>query len=172
MNIFMGPVGRVSRGDVLDVNVKAFERTLKAYDSQLYVGWNPDKYRGNGCWEIRRKPDTLRTKSIYDLGPFYYEEAEKLETDIIHHVLDCGFLNYDAMNKLRSMDAWDNKQHWIHDIEYLENKKQEENEAKARKELRYNIKQNQKVFDEFKELVKSGVNPAQVLTSVKWVYKR
>lgn len=165
--IYVGPTGNTVRGDVLDVNVKAFERALKHYDPLLYVTWNPKKIRGWGCWEIRRKP-TYKT-AIYQgtwKGQSFFRLHE-VEFKTIHHVLDCAFLNYDALRKLKEMDAF-NKDHWIHDLEYRERKQAEQVRAKALENLRYNLKQEKTAMRDILEAVKSGVNPAQILSEVEW----
>lgn len=168
-NIFVGPVGSVCKGNVLDVNVKAFENTLKFYDPLLYIKWNPRKLRGWGCWEIRRKPSEKRPVDYAPIEGGTIVRYEAAENDLVNHVLDCAFLNYDALRKLKEMDTY-NKDHWWHDSEYILAKKQEAAEAKAIEELKYNIRYNRNAINQFMELVRSGMNPAQVLTSMKWVY--
>lgn len=167
--IFLGAVGKLSKGHVLDVRKAPFERALKDYDPQLYVKWNPKKLRGWGCWEIRRKPLAKRPVGIYALEGYSIIRCEYVENDVENHVLDMAFMNYDQIRKIHSLDTW-NKNHWIHQIDYLENKKNKETKAKALDELKYNIKQHKSAFREFSDLVNSGVNPAEVVTATKWEY--
>lgn len=102
----VGPVGKVSRGHVLDVNVKSFERALKNYDPMLYVTWNPKKCKGHGCWEIRRKPEFNSALDIAEIGNIALVKVGPYENPLVHHVMDCAFLNYDQIRKLKEMDTW------------------------------------------------------------------
>ena len=163
MLIAVNPTGRLIKGHVLDVAVKPFERALKDYDEQLYVEWNPKKLKGWGCWEIRRKPDYKSVVETATYKDFTIVRLEHLEQDIVNHVLDCAFLNYDQLRKIKEMDAY-NPEHWIHDLEYHENKRRAEKYYEARKELSYALKQNKRVFRQLKEMVQSGQNPARILT--------
>lgn len=105
--ILVGPVGKISKGHVLDVNVKSFTRALKAYDPMLYVTWNPKKMRGHGCWEIRRKPEFNSTLDIAELDEdTAIIQVGPRENVLVHHVLDCAFLNYDQLRKLKEMDTF------------------------------------------------------------------
>jgi hypothetical protein len=167
MKIFMGPAGSIIKGHVLDVAEKPFERALQDYDSQLYVTWNPKKLRGHGCWEIRRRPNTKTAvyKGTHEGVDFY--QLQWVEFRDIHHVLDAAFLNYDAINKLKSMDTFGDK-NWVNTLEAREEAYRENIRKKANEELKYSIKQHKGLAREFREMVRSGINPAQVLTSVKW----
>lgn len=171
MHIKVGPVGAVSRGHVLDTSVKPFEAALKAYDPYLYVKWNPKKLKGHGCWEIRRSPEKKRPVEVYEMDGFTLVRAEYKENNILNHVLDCGYLNYDALRKIKEMDTWSDS-HWVHDIDYLESKKREKIQVDAIEELKYAIRYNRKAFQDYMELVKSGMSPHQILTQGdKWEYK-
>jgi hypothetical protein len=103
--IQLGPVGKISVGHVLDVNKKAFERALKDYDPFLYVKWNPKKMKGHGCWEIRRKPEFYSAVDVAELPDCYVVKLGLYENDLVHHVLDCAFLNYDQLRKIQEMDT-------------------------------------------------------------------
>lgn len=186
----VGPVGKISQGHVMDVNKKAFERALKAYDKQLYVRWNPAKLKGHGCWEIRRAADkkTYRYSQpprrnkigqlvkdgvqgdIYELDGMIIAFPKYHENDVMNHVLDCAFLNYDALRKIKEMDTW-NKEHWIHDIDYLERKTVQEREDKALEELKYDLRYHRTAMRDYMNMVNSGVNPAEVLLASPWVLK-
>lgn len=164
MHIEVGPIGRLSTGHVLDVNKKGFEEALRMHDPQLYVKWNPKKLRGWGCWEIRRRPNfkVPVDYSVTHSGDTIFRMEYK-ENNLLHHVLDCAFLNYDQIRKIKEIDTWTNADHFVHDLDYKERKQQEEVQAKAKKELAYAIKQNKKVFEAFRELVQSGHNPARIV---------
>lgn len=167
-----GPTGRIIRGHVLDVNEKAFVGTLQFYDPQLYVKWNPTKLRGWGCWEVRRRPDMKLPVDVVPIG----EDAsivrlEYKEFDIVNHVLDAAFLNYDIMRKLREMDTW-NKGHDIHDMDYINEQRAAELKQQQKEDLKYLFKENKNMFRYLKDLVKSGHNPARIVTgNQKWAYK-
>jgi hypothetical protein len=102
----VGPVGHVSRGHVLDVNVKSFERALKNYDPMLYVEWNPKKCKGHGCWEIRRKPEFNSALDVAEIADIAIIKVGPYENQLVHHIMDCAFLNYDQLRKLKEMDTW------------------------------------------------------------------
>lgn len=167
MKVWHAPVGKLIRGHVLDVNKKGFDRALKNYDPQLYTIWNPKKLRGHGCWEIRRKPTKKTALHVASFQGTDYYQLFDVEYDLIHHVLDCAFLNYDAIRKLKEMDTFQ-KDHWVHDLEYREDKAREEALEKAKEALKYAMKQNRTAAQDFYELVRSGVSPARILSSISW----
>lgn len=170
MKLWHAPTGRLIRGHVLDVGYTGFRRALKELDKRLYFTWNPDKLKGEGCWEIRILP-SLKTavyKGTYQGVDFL--ELEYVEHRDMHHVLDCAFLNYDAIRKLKEMDTW-NKDHWIHDVEYAQAKKAEVQDAAARKERLYNIQQNRSAMRDILEAVRSGMDLGRIITSIKWEMK-
>lgn len=148
------PMGKLIKGHVLDCSVRGITRSLQDYDKQLYVIWNPDKLRGHGCWEIRRRPNQL-TRIETDHG-FYL--LEYIENDLENHVLDCGFLNYDAVRKIKSMDTWADP-NWITNLEREEAEHRDKQNKKAREEMRYAIRYDKKMYREFKEMLASGLNP-------------
>jgi hypothetical protein len=155
------PSGKIITGHVLDVAVAPLERALKDYDKLLYVKWNPRKMRGWGMWEIRRRPEN---KSIVDVAEFKGMSIVRLEYDeleIINHVLDVPYLNYDVITKLQAMDRWNDK-YWAANLDYNEAVHRDEGERKNRKELIYGMKQYKKEIREFKEAVLSGHNPAEI----------
>lgn len=104
--ISVGPVGRLSRGNVLDVSERAFVKALQAYDKQLYVEWNPKKLKGHGCYEIRRRPEFNSALDIVELDGINITKVGPYENSLVHHIMDCAFLNYDQIRKLKEMDTW------------------------------------------------------------------
>lgn len=167
MKIWVGPTGKISKGHVLDVAVKPFERALKDQDSRLYVRWNPFKLRGNGCWEIRIRP---RLKSALYAGSFQGHDIMVIdyqEVDDISHILDCAFLNYDQINKLKRMDT-DNPNHWLHDVDYKEQQIDEELRRKALEERKYNMRQNKAAMHEIYERARSGENIHRIIGESSW----
>jgi hypothetical protein len=165
-NDYLRPTGSIVIGSVHDCNRAALERSLKFYDPQLYIKWNPKKRGGWGCWEIRRKPEHL-TK-VYQgqwNGQALYT-LEYKENDLVHHVLDVPVLRYDVLGKLKSMDAWNNK-NFLNDLDYEAERLKEREEAKAKAELRYNIKQFKREWRDFASLVREGVNPSQIIKGTR-----
>lgn len=165
--IWLGPVGSVSKGHVLDCAKAPLEQTLRDYDPLLYVRWNARKLKGNGCWEIRRKSEqkTLRPSDIWSGYGITIAYPKYHEIDLVNHVLDVAFLNYNVLTKLKSMDAWNMKdmgekgKNFVKQAEYLEAKHLEKIEDKAVNELEYNIKQHKSQIRDFKEFINSGGNP-------------
>ena len=98
-------VGKLCKGHVLDVNPKQFQRALQSYDKQLYITWNPKKLKGNGCWEIRRKPEFNSALDIVELDDVKIIKVGPYENQLVHHIMDCAFLNYDQIRKLKEMDT-------------------------------------------------------------------
>lgn len=162
----LAPTGKLVRGSVADCNKAALERALKFYDSQLYLKWNPKKNGGYGVWEIRRKPDTATKvyQTTFNGQKFY--TLEYVEHDLIHHVLDLPRLSYDVLGKLKSIDAWAQKD-FISNLDYTAARHKEQEEKSAREELRYNIKQFKREWKDFAALVSQGVNPGQILKGFK-----
>jgi hypothetical protein len=176
MKLWHAPTGKLVRGNVLDVSLKPFLRALQDYDKQLYVEWNPAKLRGWGCWEIRRLP-TQKT-AVYQgthKGMSFFKLIY-LESRLTHHVLDCAFLNYDVLNHLKKIDMVEviKASGYASLDELVEARTKEAKErrlADASANLQYAIKQNKSAMSEFYEMVRSGIHPAQVLNSMKWVNK-
>ena len=102
----MGPTGNLIKGHVLDVNQKAFDEALQFYDRQLYSKWNGSKFHGRGAWEIRRRPEfntaldvcEYQGQLIFKVGPY--------ESEMVHHILDTQFLNYDILRYLKQQDTF------------------------------------------------------------------
>lgn len=157
MKIWCGPVGRISRGHVLDVAQKPLEQALKDHDSELYIRWNSRKLKGHGCWEIRRRGG-LAVADITKHKAYSIVRLEHCELDVVNHVLDAAFLNYDLIRKIKEMDAF-NKNHWVHRIDELEAETQQKQQAKARDELKHSAKEYRREIRDFKEFINSGGNP-------------
>lgn len=169
--ITMSGTGPIIRGHILDNNVKAVEEALKRYDPQLYVKWNPLKYKRWGCWEVRRRSNEKEIVSATEFKGATILRLEYHENNFVNHILDVPFMNYEVVNKIKAMDTWKGD-HWWHTQEYALAKKQDETEAKAMEEMKYNIRYNRKALKDFMEMVRSGQNPAQIITSTKWVYNQ
>jgi len=152
--------GHSTVGSIHDCNRAAFERSLRAYWDRLYVGWNPYKKDGNGCWEVWQKPAEKRPILAYDdettNTKIYTLEA--ISSDYIHWVADLDYLSYDFIAKLRSMDAWEDKQLLQkHDDAYeahFDKLEREENEN-----IKYVVKHNKQVFRDLLDYTQQGFNP-------------
>ncbi len=166
MILMKGPTGHICKGHVLDVSLKPFQRALKAYDPYLYVTWNPNKLKGWGCWEIRRKPEMMSIKDIIEFNGNTIVEIDYLEQDVINHVLDCAFLNYDQLRKIKSIDTWTNfgekGKNFSAEVDNKAIAYAEEQRSKIKKETSYVAKQYKKEIKAFKEYVLSGNNPANI----------
>lgn len=176
MRILHGPTGKLIRGHVLDANERAFSEALKFYDPQLYVRWNPKKMRNWGCWEIRRRPNKKTAVYQGSHEGVAYLKVMPIEFDAVHHVLDCAFLNYDAIRKIKEMDMFIQiDKSGFKSLEDVLAGREEIHRARlretARAELKYALKQNRTAAREFYEAVRSGIHPAQVLLSTNWAQK-
>jgi hypothetical protein len=163
----MGPTGNLIQGHVLDVDRKAFEQAMRftLNDNQLYTKWNPSKLGGWGCWEIRRRPDF---NSALDVSEFEGNVIFKIgpkEYDLVHHVLDCAFLNYDAIRRLKEIDTWQygNAGAGLEDeIERRTRTRREREKEQAKKELSYMARYYRTEIRGFMEAIRSGVNPHSI----------
>lgn len=172
MKLWHAPTGRLARGHVMDVSLKPFLRALQDYDKQLYVVWNPMKLNGWGCWEIRRLPNqkTAIYQGTHNGMSFF--KLTYLDRKDLHHVLDCAFLNYDVIRKLKEIDIFRivKESGYASLDDLLEARSKEAKEAriaKASDNLKYAIKQNKSAMSAFYEMVRSGIHPAQVLNRMK-----
>jgi hypothetical protein len=161
MKILMGPQGRLIKGHVLDVNEKRFNEALRFYDPQLYTRWNPNKLRGHGCWEIRRKPEFNSALDVTEYeGNLIFRVGPK-EYDLVHHVLDCAFLNYDALRKLREMDCWQygSASDYQDEVERRTRDRREREREAALKERAALTHYYRKEIRAFREAIRDGMNP-------------
>lgn len=161
MKFNVGPTGKTVKGHVLDVNKAPFERALRDYDSQLYVTWNPYKFYNYGCWEIRRKPAQYTPIYHGTVAGYSFVELKIIEVDFTNHILDCAFLNYDQLRKLKSMDTWKNP-NWVRDLERMEAEHKAAHQKKLRDDLVYNMKQQKTAFRDYRDAILSGTNPAEL----------
>jgi len=181
VNILHAPAGKIIRGHVMDVSLKPFERALKDHDKSLYVRWNPKKLKGHGCWEIRRHPTkkTAVYQGTHNGAAFY--KLMSVEYNDIHHIMDCAFLNYDQIRKIKEMDVFDQMRGagidpnsegafdlYITQQEEAHAQKQSE---KAAETLRYAISHNKSAMRELTEMVKSGISLDHIITSTDWSQK-
>ncbi len=144
---FPNGLGNTVTGTIYDCNRASFERALKAYWDKLYVGWNPFKKDGYGCWEVWQQP-TQKTPVLRYLDKKTDTKIYTLEfvlSDYLHWVADLDYLDMAFIGKLRSMDAWEDKQLTAkHDDAYIQHeidleKQEDEN-------IKYVVKHNKQVF--------------------------
>lgn len=163
--IWVGPTGKLVQGHVLDASKTSLEEKLRDYDKQLYLKWNPKKLKGWGCWEIRRLPEKKSIKEVLRYKGASYVVLEFQELNLVNHVLDVGYINYDLVRKLKSMDMWVKHKDgttFAHDHEYQEAKLMEAADKKALENTAYMAKQHKREINDFKELILSGMNPARI----------
>lgn len=157
-----GP-GNVVVGSVLDCNRSHFERLLRAYWDRLYVGWNPFKNEGNGCWEVWARPSVKTPTVSYDDGDIAIITTSYKPSDFEHWVDDLPYLNYTFINRLREMDSWQNKQ-----LNQQTDDAVDEYKAKLEKDedehLKYVVKHNKSVFRDLLDYTQAGYDPVQFFT--------
>lgn len=152
-----GP-GWITVGSIMDCNRKNFERLLKDYSESLYVGWNPLKREGKGCWEVWHRPS--KKTAVYE-GEFEGIQMYSLEykvSDFEHHVYDLDFLHYSFIEKLRRMDMWANKQF----IQQMDDRLEEDQDKLDKVEedsIKYAAKHYKAEFKKMHEAVQGGINP-------------
>lgn len=161
MHITVGPVGNIVQGDVLDVNKSSLERALKDYDHLLYLKWNPTKMRGHGCWEVRRKPTEKIAVYHGEIDGLPLYSLESHEIDLVNHVMDSAFLNYNILLKLNITDTFKVK-NYVDELEKHEAQVKAEKERKAKAELAYGLKQIKSQAAGLRELALSGANLNQL----------
>lgn len=155
---FIQGYGHLVVGSIFDCNRNSFERALRAYWDKLYVGWNPYKKEGRGCWEVWQKPSKQVAKIAYEGEDFHILMLEEEPSDYEHWVADLDYLSYDFIQKLREMDSWENKQLVAnHDDAYeayFDKLEQEEEDN-----IKYVVRHNKQAFRDLLEYTKSGFNP-------------
>lgn len=159
-------ISKIVHGHVLDVKKDSLERSLKNYDKQLYLKWNPDKNKGHGLWEIRRIPNQKTAVPKTEFQGRVWFELEYVEDDFTNHILDVPYLNYGVLNKLYDMDTW-RYQSWIDEMDYQAKRKQENEISRLDSERKELIRENRKYFAELREAVRSGYNPAWFFSNHK-----
>lgn len=157
---FNKPTGFLVEGHIFDVDKESFTAALHEIDPLLYVKWNPYKCKGYGCWEIRRKPAQPILVDTTNVATDHLLIFDTQENSVVHHVLDCAFLNYDQIRKVKSMDtagqdfgAWlDNKE-----AEY-----REEAAERGKRAIADTVSQFRKELTDLQEAVKNGANLAEI----------
>lgn len=158
--------GWVIRGSLFDCNRKSFERALRNYSDRLYLGWNPMKREGRGCWEVWHRP-TLKTATVvYNVSGIIIAKTDYKPNDFEHWVADLEFLNMSFIKRLREMDAWENKQlvsgHDDQHQDFMDKMEREESEH-----LKYVVKHNKQAFRDLLDYTQQGYNPLEFFKGSK-----
>lgn len=140
-----GP-GLAVKGSIMDCDRRLFETMLKTYWDRLFVGWNPFKMNGRGCWEVWQRPI-----------------AKSELNDMEHWVADLPFLRLDFVKELQRMDAWEyEKNHGRtlnEDMDESYDKWEEKLEKQEDESIRYAVRHNKSLFGKLKGLAQDGYNP-------------
>lgn len=162
--VIHGP-GLASAGTIFDCNRKSFGRMLKSYWDRLYVGWNPLKLEGRGCWEVWQTP-TNKTPVLRYHNKSTGDKIYTLEyqpSDFVDWIADLEYLSYDFIGKLKKMDAWENKQ-LVSDHDYQHSKYQEKQDELEEEHIKNVVRDNRKHFRDLLDYVQSGYEPTQFFT--------
>lgn len=163
--ILVSPVGKLVRGHVLDVAQAPLEKKLKDYDAKLYLKWNSKKLKGNGVWELRRRPDMKEVVDIIEYQGASFVKIDWHENNFVSHVLDVPYLNYDLLTRLKEMDTW-NKGIQAHNVAAQAERNLDYHEAqlkeKHRQEMVYQAKQYKKEFKDLREHLLNGGDASDI----------
>lgn len=152
-----GP-GFITRGSIFDCDRKYFERVLKTYFRELYVGWNPFKNNGAGVWEVWQKPFTKTAVKEAECRDYTLFELRDKPNDFEHHVYDLPYLTPTFIDKLREMDTWEQKRFFEaaddrqDDLEDKYDKMEEES-------IKYAVRHHKSLFRKLKQFAQEGYNP-------------
>ncbi len=159
-------IGSIVTGTIYDCNVKHFRRVLRDYSDRLYVGWNPYKKDGQGCWEIWHRP-TYKTP-VYrgkHEGIEYYS-LEYRPNDFEHWVADLDYLDYAFLDRLREMDSWENRNLISGHDEALDQLRVKADKDET-EHLKYVVRHNKQAFKDLLEYTQQGYNPLEFFINKK-----
>lgn len=159
-----GP-GNTSVGSIHDCNRKHFERALRACWDKLYVGWNPYKNEGRGCWEVWQRPSKKTPVLRYHnevTGEKIYT-LDFLPNDFEHWVADLDYLSYDFIGKLKEMDSWENRNLVAQHDQSLEDYNQKQ-QKKEDDNIKYVVRHNRQQFRDLLDYTQQGFDPLQFFT--------
>lgn len=171
-------------GHVLDCSVRSITRALNDIDQRLYVKWNPKKLKGWGLWEIRFRPEFKVAKAsqnprelpngmktpavqgdIYEMDGYTISVPKYHENNLDNHIMDVPFLNYLAIEKLKSMDTWQHSnrgQHFVADMESKAASFAERKNEIAKQERNYELRQNKTAIRDLMNYTLSGNDPSRI----------
>lgn len=174
MKIQVAATGKLVKGSVFDTNKRELEIALRNYDPQLYVQWNPTKNRGQGCWEVRRRPNQKERVYKGSHNGVAYYSLEYKEFDLVHHVVDLPYLTFRVMDWLYAHDTFrmvDRKSgeadqefmdRFENTADYNARAFNAEQRRKMHEETKYQVREDRKYIREFQEMIQSGFNPARI----------
>lgn len=159
-----GP-GFVVRGSLHDCSRVYFERLLKTYFRELYVGWNPFKNNGNGTWEVWQRPLTktaviqaeCRDYTIWELRD-RPTEVNYAVYDMEYHVYDLPYLTPTFIDKLREMDTWENKR-FFEDADDQQDELEDKYDRMEEESIKYAVRHHKSLFRKLKQYAQDGYNP-------------
>lgn len=139
-------LGNIRVGSLFDCNRQDFEKLLTSYWDRLFVGWNPFKAEGRGCWQVWQRP---------------IAKAEL--NDMEHWVADIPYLTPKFITRLKEMDSWEHRaKTGLSLVESADRKNDEWTELAEKKEdeLIHNaVKDHKSQFNKLKGLAQDGYNP-------------
>lgn len=156
-------LGNIITGSVFDCNRKHFERVLRDYSDRLYVGWNPYKKEGQGCWEIWHRPTYKTPVHRLDYQGVSYYSLEYLPNDFEHWVADLDYLDYTFISRLREMDSWENRQLVSSHDDQAEAFKDKLDRDET-EQLKYVVRHNKSAFKDLLDYTQQGFNPLDFFT--------
>ena len=170
--IWVSPVGKLVEGHVLDCRRGPLEVALRRYDAQLYLKWNSKKLRGEGCWELRRKPEYKSVKETLMFQGKTYAVLEYKEYDTVNHVRDFAHLNYKILEWVKDPlnDTWQESykaKNFVNEFEYRNAKAQEKIDEQSDADRKYNIKQHKREIAGLMDYLNSGGDPNQIVENWK-----
>lgn len=170
MLILADKVSKLVTGHVLDSSVKGVESAIKFYDPLCYLKWNPDKVKGHGCWELRRRPAEKKVLEVVSYGGMDIQILGYKEYNWVHCIQDFAFCNYNIVNWMRDADLF--KDEYAHrngllgaKLEQAENDQQAKVQAALAKEEAYVTKQVASEWGKVRSDLDSGVSLARALSS-------
>lgn len=139
-------IGLIIKGSIFDCNRDHFERVLTACWDRLFVGWNPYKLEGRGCWEVWQRP--IKRTELNDME---------------HWVADLPFLRLNFIEDLRRMDAWEHQKSegrsLVVDADQAHSDWEDKIEKQETESIQYAVKHNKSLFRKLKGLAADGYNP-------------
>jgi hypothetical protein len=177
---------KLIQGHVLDVSRPHLLAALRRYDQQLYLKWNAKKRGGLGVWELRRKPEFKSVQEsrwldapgkgkvfvkgdVFEFDGFTIVEPKYHETSFENHVKDFEVLTYQILDWVKAHDVWEMQntgfkgKNFVNEAEYREAKYEEKIDEDSYAEKQYMIKQHRTDFNDLREYVLAGGNPARLV---------
>jgi hypothetical protein len=173
---------KLVQGHVLDVSLRPLLAALRRYDPLLYFKWNPKKRAGQGVWELRRKPEFKSIHAarvvetprgnvhipgdVYEFDGYTICEPKYHENHIENHVKDFDRLTYGILAWVADHDLFQygyKGKNTMSEAEYKEAKYEEKIDEDSYAEKQYMIKQHKTEFNDFREYILAGGNPARLM---------